>query len=200
MQTQRRDSAHGQHRRFHRLRSGSPWAALAAVLACQAGAAHALQWTWRFERPASQPYGPILALGVLSTGDSPDGAGYYTILSASGSRNGVAIAELLPIGSSIPGNASYASDNLLREGSVPMTSHGFNVRFVDGSFSNIFTATFLDPVQDMDFHSVPPAFATLPDTELTGLFQASPIRVPAPLPAVGMGLALAWSRRLRRHR
>jgi hypothetical protein len=199
MQTIRRPSAPGQRRPFRSLRPGVRLAAIAAVL-CQAGAAHALQWQWRFERPASEPYGPILALGVLSTSDSPDGSGYFTILTANGSRNGVAIEELLPIGSSIPGNAAYTSDNLLREGSVPMTSQGFNVRFADGSFSNFFTATYLSPVQDREFHSLPPAFATLPETELSGLFQARPIRVPAPLPAVGVGLALAWSRRLRRRR
>ncbi len=199
MQSLRRASVPGQRQPLDRLRFGVQRAVIAVVL-CQAGAAHALQWSWRFERPAGEAYGPILALGVLSTSDSPDASGFYTILNASGNRNGVAIEELLPIGSSIPGNAGYASDNLLREGSVPMTSHGFNVRFSDGSFSNFFTGTFLNPIQDMDFHSLPPSFATLPDTELTGQFRASPIRVPAPLPAVGLGLALAWSRRLRRHR
>jgi hypothetical protein len=173
--------------------------AIAALLG-DAGAAEALQWKWSFARPASQPYGPITAMGLLTTTDTPDGDGFYTILSASGNRNGVAIAELLPLGSSIPGNSGFFSDNLLRQGNEPMTKHGFNVRYEDGSFSNFFTATFLNPVQDMDFHSVPPSFATLPDTELTGVFQASPIRVPAPVPALGVGLALAWSRRLRRQR
>lgn len=173
--------------------------ALAALL-CDAGAAGALQWSWRFDRSASQPYGPIEAQGILTTSDSPDGNGFYTILSASGSRNGVTIAELLPLGSSIPGNTGFFSDNLLRQGNEPMTKYGFNVRYEDGSYSNFFTATFLNPVQDMDFHSVPPSFATLPDTELTGVFQASPIRVPGPVPALGVGLALAWSRQLRRQR
>jgi hypothetical protein len=150
-------------------------------------------------RPADQPHGPVLAEGLLHTGETPNADGYYTILAASGSRNGVAISTLLPLGSSIPGNAGYFSDNLLRVGAPPLTSHGFNVSYVDGSYSNFFSATFLSPV-DMDFHSVPPNFSKLPDTELTGLFVARQVPVPGPLPAAGVGLALAWSRRLRSRR
>lgn len=165
--------------------------------------AKALVWTWSFERPAGLPHGPVLSSGLLHSTDSPDAAGFHTILSVSGSRNGVAITALLPTGSSIPGNAGYFSDNLLRRGLAgggQLTTHGFNVSFADGSFSNLFTATFLSPVLDMDFHSVPPAFATLPDTELTGVFRARPVDVPAPLPAIGAACGLGWSRRLRRRR
>jgi hypothetical protein len=165
-----------------------------------AGEARALVWEWSFVRPADQPHGPVLAEGLLHTGETPNADGYYTILAASGSRNGVAISTLLPLGSSIPGNAGYFSDNLLRVGAPPLTSHGFNVSYVDGSYSNFFSATFLSPVVDMDFHSVPPNFSKLPDTELTGLFVARQVPVPGPLPAAGVGLALAWSRRLRSRR
>lgn len=163
--------------------------------------AQALVWQWSFVRPAGLPHGPVRASGLLHTSDSPDAAGFFTILSVSGSRNGVAITALLPAGSSIPGNGGYFSDNLLRpdpSGGGQLTTHGFNLSFADGSFSNLFTGTFLSPVLDMDFHSVPPAFATLPDTELTGVFRASPIGVPAPLPALGAACALGWSRRVRR--
>ncbi|MFM7265201.1 MAG: hypothetical protein ACKOZW_06360, partial [Cyanobium sp.] len=89
------------------------------------------------------------------------------------------------------------SDNLVRPGATPMTSHGFNVSFADGSFSNIFTATFLNPVVDMDFHSVPPAFAFEAGTERKGVFTLRRVPVPGPLPIAGAGLALAWGRRLR---
>lgn len=165
-----------------------------------AGEARALVWEWSFVRPADQPYGPVLAEGLLHTSDTPNADGLYTILAASGSRNGVAISSLLPLGSSIPGNAGYFSDNLVREGAPPLTSHGFNVSYVDGSYSNFFSATFLSPVVDMDFHSVPPDYSYLADTELTGLFVARRVSVPAPLPAAGVGVALGWCRRLRSRR
>ena len=163
--------------------------------------AQALVWQWSFERPAGLPHGPVRASGLLHTSHSPDAAGFFTILAASGSRNGVAITALLPAGSSIPGNSGFYSDNLLSQdpsAGGQLTTHGFNLSFADGSFSNLFTASFLSPVLDMDFHSVPPAFATLPDTELTGVFRARPVEVPAPLPALGAACALGWSRRLRR--
>jgi hypothetical protein len=53
-------------------------------------------------------------------------------------------------------------------------------------------------VVDMDFHSVPPNFTFEPDTERKGVFMVRQVPVTAPLPAAGVGLALAWSRRLRR--
>jgi hypothetical protein len=170
---------------------------LGATALLQAGVARALVWQWRFEAPNTPPHGAVLADGLLRTTDTPDGSGFFTILDASGQRNGVAITALMPTGSSIPGNAGFASDNLVRAGAVPMTSHGFNVSYADGSFSNFFTATFLTPVVDMDFHSVPPNFAFEPGTERPGVFSVRQVPVPGPLPLAGASLALAWSRRLR---
>jgi hypothetical protein len=170
---------------------------LGATTLLQAGSAHAIHWEWRFEAPNDPLYGTVLAEGLLHTTDSPDSNGFFSILEATGQRNGVAISALLPAGSSIPGNASFTSDNLVRPGSLPLTSHGFNVSFADGSYSNFFTATFLDPVVDFDFHSVPPSFTFGPDTERMGTFQLRLMPVPGPLPLAGAGLALAWSRRLR---
>jgi hypothetical protein len=180
-------------------RHGLPAATLllGAATLLQAGSARAISWEWRFEAPNDPLYGTVLAEGLLRTTDSPDSSGFFSILEASGQRNGVAISALLPPGSSIPGNAGFSSDNLIRPGSLPLTSHGFNVSYTDGSYSNFFTATFLDPVVDFDFHSVPPAFAFGPDTERVGTFQVRPVPVPGPLPLAGTGLALAWSRRLR---
>jgi hypothetical protein len=155
-------------------------------------------WEWRFDAPNTPPYGAVAAEGRLRTNNSPDSNGFFTILEASGQRNGIAITALLSAGSSIPGNSGYTSDNLVRSGTEPLTKNGFNVSYADGSFSNFFTATFLSPVVDMDFHSVPPNYSVEPDTERTGVFQVHP--VPGPLPAAGVGLALAWSRRLRRRR
>ena len=170
---------------------------IGAAALLQTGSARAILWEWRFEAPNETPFGTVLADGLLRTTDSPDSNGFFSILEASGQRNGVAISALLPLGSSIPGNAGFSSDNLVRPGSKPMTSHGFNVSFADGSYSNIFTATFLNPVVDMDFHSVPPNFSFDPGTERKGLFTLRRVPVPGPLPIAGAGLALAWSRRLR---
>ncbi|MFM7733798.1 MAG: hypothetical protein ACKO6F_10175 [Cyanobium sp.] len=177
---------------------------LAVAVLLQAGNARALHWEWRFETPKDPLYGTVLAEGLLRTADSPDSNGFFSIFEATGQRNGVAISALLPPGSSIPGNAGFTSDNLVRPGSLPLTSNGFNVSFVDGSYSNFFTATYLDPVVDFNFHSVPPSFTFGPETERNGSFQLRLVPVPGPLPLAGAGLALAWSRRLRhsqrRHR
>jgi hypothetical protein len=173
---------------------------LAGAALIQAGSARALMWEWSFDAPDSPPYGAVAATGRLRTGDTPDGNGFFTILDASGQRNGVAITGLQGAGSSIPGNAGYFSDNLVRLGTEPLTKNGFNVSYADGSFSNFFTATFLSPVVDMDFHSVPPNFSFGPETERKGVFVVRQVPVPGPLPAVGVGLALAWSRRLRSRR
>jgi hypothetical protein len=120
----------------------------------------------------------VAATGRLRTGDTPDGNGFFTILEVSGQRNGVAITELQGAGSSIPGNAGYFSDNLVRLGTEPLTKNGFNVSYADGSFSNVFTATFLSPVVDMDFHSVPPNFTVGPDTEREGSSWCARCRCP----------------------
>lgn len=166
----------------------------------QAGAAQALMWEWHFTAPDLPPYGAVLAKGLLRTTDTADAAGFFTILEASGQRNGVAITTLMNTSSSIPGNAGYSSYNLLRTGPLPLTSHGFNVSYEDGSYSNFFTATFLSPVVDMDFHSVPPSYNFGPDTERRGVFQLRQVPVPGPLPAAGVVVALARSRQLRRRR
>jgi hypothetical protein len=190
----------GQARRSRRHTSARCALLLGATGLLQAGMARALVWEWSFNAPDTPPYGSVVSAGRLRTTDIPDSKGFFTILEASGQRNGIAISALLPLGSSIPGNAGFSSDNLVRPGAKPMTSHGFNVSYADGSYSNIFTATFLNPVVDMDFHSVPPNFSFDPDTERQGVFSLRQVPVPGPLPLAGVGLTLAWSRRLRRSR
>ena len=189
-------------RHLHRLRVTTQRTALvlAGAALLQAGSARALVWEWNFDAPDVHPYGAVTAAGRLLTNNTPDANGFFTILDASGKRNGVAITGLQGVGSSIPGNAGYFSDNLVRLGAEPLTKKGFNVSYADGSFSNFFTATFLSPVVDMDFHSVPPNFSFEPDTERKGIFLVRQVPAPGPLPAAGVGLALAWSRQLRSRR
>ncbi len=169
--------------------------------------AQALSWHWSFLRPAAGGQPAIDARGRLRTTAATDASGFHTITAVSGHRNGVAITSFLPAGTAIPGNClsasqCYEADNLLRQGDLgpgQLTSHGFGVGFADGTFANYFNATFLTPAVDMEYFSAPP-FNTLPpeaeDSELTGLFAATP--VPGPLPMSGGLLAMGWARRLRR--
>ena len=151
---------------------------------------------------------------MLITTDSPVGSGFYTIISVIGERNSVPISTLLPAGSVAPGNCyaintCFSSDNLLRTiegGTAQLTSHGFNVGFVDGTYANYFFADYLTPPSYLEFYSVPP-FEFIPptgpqppDSELRGAFEAIPVSVPGPLPMAGAPIALGWSRRLRRNR
>lgn len=167
----------------------------------------AIQWRWRFERPADANGPAVLANGILLTTNLSDSSGFFTITSLAGERNGVAITSLLPAGTAIPGNCTNAStcftgDNLLRSaGSAPqLTSHGFGVGFADGTFANYFHASFLTPPVDMEYFSAPP-FGFIPpaseDSELPGVFHAT-TPVPGPLPLGGALLSLGWARRLRK--
>ena len=172
--------------------------------------ATALSWQWSFRRPADAASPAVHAIGVLISTESPDASGFYTINSVMGERNSVLISGLLPAGSVAPGNCysiqtCFTSDNLLRTiqgGAAQLTSHGFNVGFTDGTYSNYFFADFLTPPSYLEFYSAPP-FAFIPptgpqppDSELQGLFEAKPI--PAPLPIAGAFIGLGWMRRLRR--
>ncbi|MEB3243002.1 MAG: PEP-CTERM sorting domain-containing protein [Cyanobacteriota bacterium] len=170
----------------------------------------ALSWNWSFVRSAGADGPAVMASGELITTDTPDPSGFYTINSVTGTRNSVSISALLAVGSVAPGNCydamtCYASDNLLSApsgGAPQLTSHGFNVAFADGTYANYFFASFLSPPTDLEFYStppfdfIPPGGPVSPDSELKGVFQATP--VPGPLPAAGALIGLKWARRLRR--
>lgn len=167
--------------------------------------ASALVWQWRFERDDN----PVVdAFGALTTTDTPDGQGFYTITGVTGERNTVAIDAFLPTGTPVPGNCvdaktCYETDNLLRMEAADgqLTSEGFGVGFADGTYANYFFASFLQPPTYLEFYSVPP-FDDLPpdtlggDSELAGTFQASP--VPGHLPISGAVMGWGWARQLRR--
>lgn len=187
-------------------------ALLASSLATIPLPASALSWQWSYLRPADAEGPAVHAFGTLITTESPDASGFYTINSVMGERNSVLINGLLPAGSVAPGNCyaidtCYASDNLFRasqSGAAQLTSNGFNVAFVDGSYANYFFANYLTPPTYLEFYSVPP-FAFIPptgpqspDSELKGVFVANP--VPGPLPMAGLCIGLGWARQLRRKR
>ena len=149
-----------------------------------------LTWHWSFLRGAEASGSePKQAFGELTTTASPDANGFFTILSIRGERNNVAIISLVPTGSTTPGNCEdattcYEVDNLLRlrgDGSAQLTGSGFGIGLADGTYANYFFADFWTPPAYAEFYSVPP-FDSLndqppvpPDTELPGVFLATPV-------------------------
>jgi len=168
-------------------------------------AAQALSWRWSSVRSASADQPAIRASGSFNTGFSQDQAGFPTIQSLSGQRNGIPITSFLATGSSIPGNCipstCFKGDNLVRQpgGAAQLTSHGFGVGFADGTYANYFFASFLQPAVYLEYFSAPPFDFVPPgpeDSELSGVFRAIP--VPGPLPFGAALMGWGWSRRLRR--
>lgn len=168
--------------------------------------AAALTWNWSYERAVDSSGPAVQALGQITTTDSPDLNGFYSITAVTGQRNTVKITSFISTGLSIPGNCSslsscYESDNLLRilgGGEAQLTTHGFGVGLEDGTYANYFFADFLSPKVYLEYFSAPP-FAVLPpgpeDGELAGLFQAQP--VPGPWPLAGALFGWGWGRKLR---
>lgn len=168
-------------------------------------AAQALSWRWSFVRSASADQPAIRASGRFNPGFSQDQAGFHTIQSLSGQRNGIPITSFLATGSSIPGNCipstCFKGDNIVRQpgGAAQLTSHGFGVGFADGTYANYFFASFLQPAVYLEYFSAPPFDFVPPgpeDSELSGVFRAIP--VPGPLPFGAALMGWGWSRRLRR--
>jgi hypothetical protein len=154
-----------------------------------------LTWHWSFLRGAGGSGSEaVRAFGELTTTDSPDTNGFFTIISIRGERNNVAIISLVPTGSTTPGNCEdattcYEVDNLLHlsgDGSAHLTGSGFGVGLADGTYANYFFANFWTPPAYAEFYSVPP-FGYLnnqppvpPDTELPGIFLATPVSQVSP--------------------
>jgi len=150
-----------------------------------------LRWSWSYK--ASQPgagSNDLKARGTLITDRDADGDGVYEVLGIHGRRNGVRITGLVPAGTGIPGNVDpvtgipYTVDNKIQpsrngqQGQLgrqgQLNSHGIGFALADGSYSNIFLATYLTPPRYFDFHTQDPFPAGLvaPNTETTIHFQA----------------------------
>jgi hypothetical protein len=150
-----------------------------------------LHWSWSYE--ASQPgagSSDLKARGTLITDRDADGDGVYEVLRIQGRRNGVRITGLVPAGTAIPGNVDpvtgnpYIVDNRIQParsgqpGQVSpqgqLNSRGIGFSLADGTYSNIFLATYLDPPRYFDFHTQDPFPSGLvpPNTETTIHFQA----------------------------
>jgi hypothetical protein len=150
----------------------------------------ALTWDWRYayDGKAEQPEwsgeplfpGPILASGTLTTSDEADGDGFYKILTIQGQRNGVAIAGLMPMGTSPPPydrDNKFPTDNLLRppaSGEAQLARFGFGYRLQTGEYVTVFFAPWWRPPGVLEFYSRLPAIHEGPVE-----FKAT-MRAPAP--------------------
>jgi len=151
-----------------RVRRLAALAALAFPALLSANSA-ALTWDWRYsyDGKAEQPEwsaeplfpGPILASGTLETTDKADSNGFYTILAIAGQRNGVAIAGLMPTGTSPPPydrENKFPTDNLLRlplPGQSQLARNGFGYRLQTGEFATVFFAPWWKPPGALEFYS-----------------------------------------------
>ena len=163
---------------------------VAALIATTTPAA-ALTWNWSYSGTG------IAAAGTFTTVDTPDASGFYLITAIAGERNGAAILDLQPTGTPIPGNEPFAVDNLVRVELPQLTGHGFGYAIADGTFSNPFFASFLQPPTYLEFFSAPPFISGVigpEDSELPIQFSATPAPVPeaATLALLLAGLSATW--------
>ncbi|WP_137178207.1 PEP-CTERM sorting domain-containing protein [Roseomonas sp. AR75] len=161
-------------------------ALLAATLSAPLQAHAELLWNWSYSGAG------IAASGTFTTGETPDGAGFYAITGITGTRNGIAITALQPTGTAIPGNAPFAVDNLVRTTGAQLSTHGIGFAMADGTYANPFFADFLPTPGYLEFRSVPPFSNGVGNgnTELPITFSAAIVETPVPAPA-GFGLLLA---------
>lgn len=120
---------------------------------CVAQAVHAtpsLTWDWTYTGEG------IAASGTLTTSETPDDRGLFTILEITGTRNGQAITGLEPAGVPIPGNEPYNLDNTLNPTPPHLTKGGFGFATAQGTYVNLFFADFLDPPAFLEVFSAPP--------------------------------------------
>ena len=109
--------------------------ALSLVLgaALLSGGAHAdLLWRWSCKGAGFD------ASGTLTTKEAPNTDGFYEIIGIKGEADGVSITALQPAGTSIPLNAGYPVDNLVRKAAPQLSIHGLAFSFADGRFANPF--------------------------------------------------------------
>ena len=142
-----------------------------------------VQWEWEYRSEGETEFGEIRAEGTFTTNDDLDGDGWFEIVSISGQYNHDTITGLFPAGESIPGNSPFEGDNLIRvsDGNNPqpeaqLSGDGFQFALDDGSFVNVFFASFLETPGYLEFHSRDPfpEGAVLPNTEIDVWFEAKP--------------------------
>ncbi len=143
-----------------------------------------LEWEWEYRSDGENEFGEeIRAEGTLFTDYDQDGDGWHEIVSIRGQHNHENITGLFPAGESIPGNSPFEGDNLIRVGNgnklepeAQLSGDGFQFALDDGSFVNVFFASFLAPPGYLEFHSREPfpEGNVLPNTETEVWFEAKP--------------------------
>jgi hypothetical protein len=106
--------------------------ALAIGAALVANGAQASTWKWSYQGEG------VAASGTFTTGDTPNGEGFYEITGITGEANGVAITGLQAPGTSIPGNDGYPVDNFIRTDAPRLSMHGFGYALANGTYANPF--------------------------------------------------------------
>ena len=140
--------------------------AVGAVLFAS-GAQASIVWQWSYSGAG------VSASGTLTTTDSADSNGFYSITGVSGEQNGVAITGLQPVGTAIPGNEGYPVDDLISKDGPQLTVNGFGFSLADGSYANPYYA---------DFNS-PPGYALVLTNPADGFFSEPSIAFTAsPVP------------------
>ena len=105
-----------------------------------------LLWNWSYSGTG------VSASGTFTTNDAPDGAGFYQIVEITGADNGVTITGLQPTGTAIPGNKTYAVDNLVSAAEPHLTTHGFGFSLANGNYAT----PFYNGSNYYEYLSVPP--------------------------------------------
>jgi hypothetical protein len=123
-----------------------------------------LQWLWQY---ANADTGNPVGQGKLFTNRKPNKAGFYRVTGIRGKVDGVKIDELLPAGTSIPGNVDpitgtpYLGDNRLRpksfdQSEAQLTGAGIIFSLRDESYSNLFYGNYPPTPSYYEFHTAPP--------------------------------------------
>ena len=135
-----------------------------------------LLWDWSYSRPG------ISAQGTFMTVTRRTVLAFTLITGITGVRNGDTITGLKQSAHPIPGNEPFAVDNLVRAGTIQLTSHGFGYSTSGGNYSNSFFAEFFSPPVYLEFYSTPPfsgpGSAGPDDSELEIQFTATPVPEP----------------------
>ncbi len=121
-----------------------------ALILAKIESASALMWDWSYSTTG------VNANGTLTTNDTPDNLGFYTITDISGTRNSEIITGLQPTGTSIPGNEPFELDNIISLDLEQLTGDGFGYATSGGNFVNVFFANFLSPPGYFEVFSAPP--------------------------------------------
>ncbi len=92
-------------------------------IALNSGSALALNWEFSYSGP------DVNASGMLTTTDTTNSSGYYTITGISGTRNELTISEIIDVG----GFSLSNNDNLIKISSPQLTDLGFAYTLADGT-------------------------------------------------------------------